>query len=88
MAGRHSGYGTASTPRLLSQQAGQLRDIRRNPAGLVLRQQVRRRSPSWLFLKIDVGQRLLVVVTHDEAGVVCLVDSSRAAESGGAGRGG
>src|SRR5205807_5032972 len=45
----------------------QLGDVGRDPPRLVPRHQVRRRSPARLILEIDVGQRVAVGISHDEA---------------------
>jgi hypothetical protein len=42
-------------------------DIRRDPPGLVFRQQLGRRSPAGFFLEIDIRKLLPVAVPHDEA---------------------
>ena len=42
----------------------QLRDVHRNPARLILREQL---GPC-LFLEVDVSKRLSIVIAHDEAG--------------------
>jgi hypothetical protein len=36
------------------------------PPRLVAGEQLRRRSPAWLFLEIDVGERLAVVIADDK----------------------
>jgi hypothetical protein len=50
--------------------------LERNPPCLVFSKQFRRRSPPGLLLEIDIGKLLLVVVAHDEAGVVELAAGS------------
>jgi len=54
----------------VSQQIWQLGDIRRDAPGLVTREQLGRRAPAGLVLKIDVSEHLLVGVTDDDAGVL------------------
>ena len=67
----------------------QLRYIRRDPPGLVAGEQLRRRAPPRLLLKIDVSQRLPVGVADDIAGLSLLDRPGRreAAGHGGLSRG-
>jgi hypothetical protein len=61
--------------RLVSRsKSRQLGDTRRDPPRLVLGEHLRRRSPTGLFLKIDIGELLTVAVLHDEAGIVVFLD--------------
>jgi hypothetical protein len=51
------------------QQLRQLRHVDRDPPRLVLREQLRRRSPPRFILKINVRELLAAMVNHDKAGV-------------------
>jgi len=57
------GTGTRVSPS--THQPRQLGDVRRDPAGLVVGEQFRRRSPLRLILEIDIREHLAVVVAHD-----------------------
>ena len=48
-----------------TQHRGQLRNVRRDPARLILRQQLGRRPSPRLILVIDVSELLSVSVPHD-----------------------
>jgi hypothetical protein len=48
---------------------------------LILCEHLCRRLPSWLFLEIDIRERLIVVIANDKAGGLFL-NGPRAAESG------
>src|SRR6202795_3735295 len=52
----------------LPRHAWQLGNVHRDKERLVAREQLCARSPAGLILLIDMRQRLLVVVAHDEAG--------------------
>jgi hypothetical protein len=52
-----------------AQQLRQLRHVGGEAQRLVAGEQLGRRSPAGLILEIDVGERLLVRVPDDEAGV-------------------
>jgi hypothetical protein len=54
----------------------------RDPPRLILGEQLDRRSPAGLFLKIDIRELLPVAVPHDEASVVEFFNPTRAAGSG------
>ena len=58
-----------------------LGDIRRNPARLIFREQLGRRSAPRLILEIDIGELLPVGVPHDEAGIVEIFDGPRRREA-------
>ena len=51
------------------QQIRQLGDVHRDPPRFVTGHQMRRRAPSRLILKVDVGERVAVDVADDVAGV-------------------
>ena len=51
-----------------------LGEVYRHAAGLVAGEQLGRRAPSGLVLEIEVAERLSILVTDDEAGVVLLFD--------------
>ena len=67
----------AATALKAEQQLRQLRDIRRDPSRLVFAEQLSRRSPPRLILEIDIGERLSVVVAHDEVGVQFIDEPGR-----------
>ena len=50
---------------LLAYQVGELSNVRRDPARLILRQQLGRRPSPRLILVIDVSELLSVSVTYD-----------------------
>ncbi len=52
----------------------QLGEVRRQAAGLVLGQQLGRRSPTGFVLEIEIPERLPDVVADDEARVVVLLN--------------
>jgi hypothetical protein len=52
-----------------------------DPPRLILRQQLRRRSPAGLIFEIDIRKRLAAVVAHDKTRLE-FVESTRAAGSG------
>jgi hypothetical protein len=54
---------------LLARQHQQIGELGGDPPGFV------RRPPSGLLLEVEIAERLPVLVAHDEAGVVHLVDS-------------
>jgi hypothetical protein len=58
----------------LAEQLRQLGDIGGDAPRFVAGQQLRGRSTAWLVLEVDVRQRLPVVITDDETGVVVLLD--------------
>jgi hypothetical protein len=60
-----SGVPDAGRPR---EKGRQLCDIRRDPARLVIGEQLGRRSPAGFVLEINVGERLSVVVANHESG--------------------
>jgi hypothetical protein len=68
-----------------SQQPRQLRNIGRDSAGLLARQQIGRRAAAGVALEIRTlkGERLAVVVLDDEAGGVCLLNVPRRRETAG-----
>ena len=57
------------------QQVRQLGEVDRHAARLILGQQVGGGASARLLLEIEIAERLPVLVTDDEAGVVGLVDS-------------
>jgi hypothetical protein len=61
------------------------RNVAGNPSRLILAQQLGRRLPSRLILKIDVSQFLAVAVGHDKASFQYL-DGPRWREAAGGGR--
>jgi len=54
-----------------------LGEVRRHAAGLVARQQLRRRAPTGFLLEIEIRKRLPGGVLHDEARIVVLLDGPR-----------
>jgi hypothetical protein len=67
------------TPRFsaATAQFRQLGDVGGDAAGFVLGEQIGGSAASRLFLKIDVGQCMPVLVADAEAGIVGLFDSPR-----------
>jgi len=59
---------------ILAQQRGQLRNVRRDPAGFVPGQQSRCGSSPRLRLEVDIRQSLAVAVADDVAASVVLFD--------------
>jgi hypothetical protein len=51
---------------ILAQQVGELSNVRCDASRLILREQLRRRLSSWLFLEINIRKLLVVGVLHDE----------------------
>ena len=63
-------WGLAVLPGLILRRcaiARQLGDVRRDPPSFVLGEQLRRRAPARLTLKIDISRLLAVSVPNDEA---------------------
>ncbi len=59
----------------LARQLGQLGEVGRHAPRLIPGEQVGGGTSSRLLFEIDIGQGLTVLVAHDEAGVVGLIDS-------------
>lgn len=71
--------------RLPPQQLRQLANVGRDPPGLIFAQQLRCRLAPRLILKIDIGERLAVVIANNEAGVVRFIERPRRREAAGGG---
>jgi len=63
---------TPSQCSLPPQQLRQLGNAERDPPGLVAAEQLGSWPPAGFLLEIDIGERLLVAVADDKAGVRCL----------------